>query len=150
MLGHLPPRHGRLRGFMRLERSECAAAIGEMVLSVARWLQRSQRPCLPRHITSITAAGKAAMESAVSTMKSVAKNAAKQFAGLAASQIKAKAAQQLGGLNLPPGVADKLADMQATPDSFDYVGFLKGLDPNGIVKVVDAFNKKICQLIISS
>ena len=34
--------------------------------------------------------------------------------------------------------------MTTDPDTFDYAGFLKGLDPTGITKVVDAFNKKIC------
>jgi len=41
-------------------------------------------------------------------------------------------------------LVDKLAEMAAEPDTFDYASFLKGLDPTGISKVVDAFDKRIC------
>jgi len=125
---------------------ECAEAIGDMILSVGKVVANIAETVITfGATTSINAAAEAALDSAASAMKSVAKSAAKQFAGLAKSQIQAKVAGQLKDKNLPPAIADKLADMEANPDNFDYISFIKGLDPTGIVKVVDAFNKRICE-----
>lgn len=131
----------------------CGKAVGDCVSSILD--QVMAVGSLVAKIASIVVTGGAAVggelaaeaaeQSAISALKNTAKDIAKKFIKESAKQAKAKIMAELKKV---PGVTDHTADglssIASDPEGFDYKSFLKSLDPIGISKVVDAFNKKIC------
>lgn len=121
--------------------ADCASSIGEMVMSVGQVVAKiAETVTTLGASTGFDAAANAAKNSIISTIKSTLKKVATTTAKLGAGALT----QELQRKGLPADMAQKLSSMTTNPDTFDYEGFLKGLDPTGIVKVVDAFNKQIC------
>lgn len=126
--------------------SECIASIAEQVLSVGEVVAKVAAIVA----TAGAAAGgevaaEAAEESAVVSLKTTVKELAKKFVKGTAKQIKENLIEELMKQpGMTSSTAEGLASMAQDPEGFDYKSFLKGLDPTGLLKVVDAFNKKIC------
>jgi hypothetical protein len=130
--------------------AECTSSITNMVVSVGSLAAKvASIVGTAGAAVGVTAATEAAKQAAINTLKetakTVAKNLLKQFAGVAKEQLLPRIAAELRTLpDMPEFLVEKLAKLAIEPDTFDVANFVKGLDPTGIGKVVDAFNKKIC------
>ena len=60
------------------------------------------------------------------------------------AQIKAAVAAELLKMGVPEILRNKLADMAANPDTFDYLGFMASVDVTGLTNIVVAFKQPIC------
>lgn len=95
---------------------------------------------------AVQAGQQAAAASLKETAKEVAKELLKKFGNLAADKLKEKLVPELKNVGISDSLAGSLSSLVTSPDSFDYMSFLKTVDPVGITKVVEAFNKQICTL----
>lgn len=124
---------------------DCSASISEMVMSVGEIVAKIATIVASAGTGSgATAAASVAEESAVSALKDMAKDLGKELGKEIAKVGAGAVVNELEKRGLPPALAGSLASMTTNPETFDYVSFLKGLDPTGIMKVVEAFNKEIC------
>ncbi len=121
--------------------SDCVSSISQMVLSVGQVAAKIAETVATLGASAgADAAIQAAKASAIATIKATAKKIAPQVAKIGAGAI----VNELKKQGLDEKMAQQLAKVTTDPETFDYMGFLKDVDPTGIAKVVDSFNKKIC------
>lgn len=124
---------------------DCTSSISEMVLSVAELAAKVASIAATAGAGSgATAAASAVEGSAVSALKDMAKDVAIEVATQTAKIGAGAIVNELEKKGLPSAVAGSLSAMVTNPETFDYQSFLAGLDPTGIMKVVEAYNKEIC------
>lgn len=129
---------------------DCLTAIGEMVYAVGDVALKVAKAVgtLGASIgtdAAAQAARTAALEALKKTAKETAKTVIKKLGTQAVNQIKPAIAKELLKLGMPDFIANKLAEMTAEPDKFDYLGFIASVDVTGLTNAVLSFKKEICK-----
>jgi hypothetical protein len=127
----------------------CLTSVGDMIYSIADVGLKVAKAIatLGASLGSDAAAqaARAAMvESLKATAKEVAKNIVKKLGTTAIGPIKAAVAAELLKMGVPEILRNKLAEMAADPENFDYLAFMASVDVSGLTNIVVAFKKPIC------
>lgn len=127
----------------------CLTSIGNMVYSVADVAIKVAKAigtfgASVGSDAAAQAARAALVESLKATAKEVAKNVVKKLGQVGVGPIKAAVAAELLKIGVPDILRNQLAEMAASPDTFDYLGFMASVDVTGLTKIVQAFKQPIC------
>lgn len=130
--------------------TDCLTSVGEIVWAIGESVYKiagiiSTFGTSTSWTLATDAAKQAAIEGLKKTAKEVAKTVAKKLVGAAKTVVIGKVAAELKNMNVPAVLADKLAQMAADADNFDYLAFISGIDPLGFGKIAVSFVKPICE-----
>lgn len=127
----------------------CLTSIGNMIYSVADVAIKVAKAVATLGASvgsdaAAQAARAALVESLKKTAKEVAKNVVKKLGQTAVGPVKAAVAAELLKIGVPEILRNKLAEMAASPETFDYLEFMASVDVTGLTNIVKAFKQPIC------